>query len=234
MKRWTILTVVWVMNWQLTPAICAAASEGSLQIDNAVVSVGENGPAYYAQSFVAPNGTLDSATLKLASAGGNGDSFFRVLITDTSGGTGVGLHPTNVRFESPTLKLPLDLTYPINRNEFTTFVIPVGGIQLTSGGTYALVIDCFSDFDGVQNFMGTGLNANAYPNGHFFYYGIGFHEGDTGMRFAHFADDANWVDFLPQDMAFELHYTPAVPEPASFGTLAAIVVVSAVVQRRRR
>lgn len=201
-----------------------ALTIGDLQIDNAVVAFGEQAIPYYAQSFVAPEGTLDEVTVLLASSSGPGGTHFRVLITETTGGTGAGIVPTTVLFESPSLTLPFDPSYPVNRLEFTAVAVPLGALLLNPGLTYALILDAFVEYDGVPGSAGFAQN-NAYSEGHYFYYS-GFHLLPTPnpRRADHFADSAHWIDWNDEpskDLAFEIVYTPfasaphAAPEPGT-------------------
>lgn len=220
---------------------CHGSFIGSLEQENIMVSLGENGAAYFGQSFVAPNGFLTNLKFKLGSAGGPGDSPFRVLITEVVSGPPSNnrygyIAPTTILFESSTLVLP----YLGNSNPTTTteFSVSLPQLSLTPGNTYGFVLDAFSDFDGVQNFMSVASNDN-YEDGDFFYYGIGFQAGDTGQRLQHFGDMENWITyrgFYNQDIAFQLSFEsspPVIPEPAT-STLTVIGAITCLALLRTR
>ena len=199
----------------------------NLAIDNAVVAFGEQAPAYYAQSFVAV-GNLETVTFLAASASGPDDTDFRVLITETNGGTGAGIHPTNVLFESATLTVPFDPTFPINRLEFTQFDINAGGLALSPGTTYTIVLDAFVAYDGIEGSAGSAQNRN-YADGHFFHYGGSVAVGD---RTTHFLDVANWVDGrVDDDLAFRLVFS--IPAPTTLALFGLGLIGLGFARRRR-
>lgn len=203
---------------------------GTLRVDNGVCCVGENASAYYGQSFVAPNGVLNKVTVLLASANGGvphipePDHYFRILITETESfsvpGTRSTIRPTSVIFESSTQFLSDDRSNAFDRLQFTAFNLYLGELQLISGSTYAVVIDVFSEFDGQWDYMGSGLNSNAYAEGNFFYFAG---TASNGNRQSHFASE-DWGSFLESDLAFELDFTPNSLPPNPVPELASIIV----------
>lgn len=182
---------------------------GNMTFTNGVVAVGESAVGYYAQTFVAPATTPKALSFYLASADHSGPMNFRVLITEING-TGSAIVPSTVLFESPTLSLPFDPTFPINRNEYTRFDVPLMALSLTPGLTYAWIIDGVVARDGIGDGAGSALNSS-YSGGHFFYYG----DFLTGSRASDFANVGGWNDFDPsegrsrQSLAFEMAFAPS-------------------------
>jgi hypothetical protein len=116
-----------------------------------------NNTSYFAQSFVAPNGTLDELRFVLApqspALDNAGDNVFHLLLTETAGGTELGtpelIRPAAVVFESADLSLPL-------LGPQTEFSVLLGGLSLTPGATYAWVLDAFVAADSVPGKSSVG------------------------------------------------------------------------------
>lgn len=172
-----------------------------------------NNTSYFAQSFVAPNGTLDELRFVLApqspAPDNAGDNVFRLLITETVGGTEISnpelIRPAAVVYES------IDLTLPLAGPQ-TEFSVLLGGLSLTPGATYAWVLDAFVAADSVpgKSSVGEACCDDPYADGHFFF--LNLTDGSGSTRAEHF--DRVWNDFPDQDLAFRLFYTP-IPEPGT-------------------
>jgi hypothetical protein len=191
-----------------------------------VYEVGETNTAYYGQTFLAPAGLAQDFTFFLDWSSGAGPMDFRVLLTTTQ--TFVGnIRPSTVLFESSPLTLPVD-----NDNTFTSYTVNFGGIDLVDGDRYALIIDAFSEFDGVSGTAKQGSITNggsADPNGIFIYY-----NESGGDRSNHF--NSQWANVSSWDAAYSLTFSdPAVvPEPWSIAVWACLAGVAGVVSYRRR
>jgi len=228
MTRQRLLAAI-VVYALVSPVTVDAVVIDNMRAGTGVVAFGEPAVAYYAQSFTAITDNLVQVKFLLASAAGPGPTPFHFLITETAGGTGESLQPTNVIFESAELSVPFDPSSPFNRREFTTFTVDVGNLLVHVGSTYAFILDGFVTLDGVSSEAGAALNTD-YPNGHFFYYArspIG------GTRASHFANTAAWNDYLDEDLAFRLTFVD-VPEPSSIALLCIGVFMSTFTLRRFR
>ena len=186
---------------------------------------------YLGQTFIAPNGSLDSVRILLEGdpiqVGNQGDTIFHVLITEFSGANnGQDFHPTTscdgspgVCFESANLTLPWLTT---GQQEF---LIPLGGLALNPGQEYFLLLDAWV----TRNNIGNQIRVGATYDGT----GIGRSRGVTGQesagRQAHF--DGYWNVTPGPDLAYQMTYTP-VPEPST-AALCAIGLAMVAIARRR-
>jgi len=188
---------------------------------------GEFNTAYYAQSFISPisgvQSVLGTLTFELATVLGPDDVEFRLLITETTGGPGTGIRPTNVLFESDRLTLPF--TKPEDAL-FTTFDVDLGGLVIEPAITYAWVLDAFVEFDMLRGVALTGSNDN-YSDGHLFIL------NDVGgqTRADHFA--AVWSGPMTQDFTFKLGFEP-IPEPSTMLLLGSGLAGLGVFRMRRK
>ena len=178
---------------------------------------------YLVQTFVAPDGTLDSVRIVLEGdpiqVGNQGDTIFHVLITDFSGtNNDQDFHPSTVRFESG------DLTLPLLTTGQQEFLIPLGGLALSPGQEYFLLLDAWV----TRNNIGNQIRIGATYDG----IGIGRSRGVTGQesagRQAHF--DGYWNVTAGPDLAYQMTYTP-VPEPST-AALVALGLIALVLRRR--
>lgn len=183
---------------------------------------GETNTAYYAQSFIAPGGLAKDMTFYMHPYG-VGDSKFRVLLTEVGTNLG-GLHPTTVLFESPTITVTPSAT-------LQSVSVSLGFTPLTTGQTYAWVLDAFVAFDGNDDIAGLGGSTVVETGnvGHFFFY-----NAFGGDRSTHFAD--NWTNswYIPS-MAFEMNFVDAVgvPEPSSLAVSGTIALLGLALGRRK-
>ena len=190
------------------------------------VQLVSNNTSYVAQSFVAPAGSaLDSVSFQLqsqaAALDNAADNVFRLLITETVGGTEL-LNPTLIR-PSTVLFESADLTMPLAGGT-QLFVVNIGGLPLVGGSTYAFVLDAFVTADGLPGKSAVGavahdtnpLDNTSYNGGHFF--SLNLTDAQLAQtRAQHFS--APWNDTPDHDIAFRAEFT-AVPEPGSLALLA--------------
>ncbi|WP_121628985.1 Ig-like domain-containing protein [Tropicibacter alexandrii] len=176
-------------------------------------SIGEPNTAYYGQTFVAEGPSLNEVSFGLNAYNYGDDVEFRVLIvevdlTEISPGYW-DIDPETVLFESGAMSVASGTSETVS--------VDTAGLTLTEGQTYAVIIDAFSEFDGVY---GTGnvdyyFNGTGDPDGQFFYLNV-----NGGDRATHF--DQNWSDRNGQDMALALDFgDPVLTDENTAHTIAA-------------
>ncbi|HME99433.1 MAG TPA: hypothetical protein VKK06_06110 [Terriglobia bacterium] len=182
-----------------------------------VYPFGEPGAAYYQQTFVALPGKAQDLTIFLAS--NEGDTKFRVLIVDVAPGIASNIGPNgeilspirstfvpnHVLFESATITVPFDPSYPILRNEFTPYTVHLGGLSLSGGSRYAFVLDAASEF--TTGRRGTAWVAitkdDSYSNGTFSWYDGYLLDAISTNRTAVFQNVYGWAEYNnDNDLAF--------------------------------
>ena len=146
---------------------------------------------YFGQTFVAPDGTLDSVRIVLegdpVQVGNQGNTVFHVLITEFSGtNNGQLFHPTTSCGGSPGVCFESgNLTLPLLTNGQQEFLVPLG-VTLNAGQEYFLLLDAWVTRDGIGNQIRIGATWSGD--------GIGRSRGVTGQeeagRQAHF--DGAW------------------------------------------
>lgn len=166
---------------------------------NSISPFGEPDHSYFAQSFIPPqDGSATQLTFGLIRNSGDEATEFHVLITETVGGTGSSIRPSTVLFESGTIShFPLAAPGDPPIEEFT---VDLGGVPLTGGTTYAIVLDAFVTRDGVSGRSGLETKSG-YPDGHMFIFPVA-----GGSRDDHFSSD--WIDISSNDLAFDLIIEP--------------------------
>ena len=233
---------------------CIGSAHGEIVVENhqpdpnvsaAVWGFGWYPPAtypsetYFAQTFIAPpNATeLSSIQFTLQSNGTDNPQMtgvrpFRVLVTNDASSAQYDFLPTEILFESGTLVSPYDPNPP---GVFQTFRVPITGVPVTPGTTYAFVLDAFSDFAPGEFSIRT---VQATSSGNFYdgeFYAARAPVDDSfmpiGTRADHFTSE-----FLPSgpdiDLIFEATF---VPEPGSVATVAiALCIVAGIAARKCR
>lgn len=111
---------------------------------------------------------------------------------------------------------------------FEKVTFNVGNVALTPGSSYVAFLSASNVFDGLFDGARVGfVNTNPYANGLFVY-------NDNGSDFGALAT-TNWGVLSPAyDLAFEMHFTSAVPEPSTYGLFGAAALAGLIVYRRRR
>lgn len=189
-----------------------------------------SGSSYVGQTFTALDGLAQSLTIYL----GWRPIDLTVLVTDvtTPGagyvpGSGGVYYPGNVLFESNVLTAPSTQSPPL-----VPYTMNLGGLQLTQGGAYAIILDAYSvgtnnPIDPAQVGVATFTGGDAYAGGEYIANNLG--PFPSGTRAQHFA--SGFTAFHPNlDMAFTMSFTnqPApVPLPASLPMLLGGVVLLA-------
>jgi len=185
---------------------CVAAPIVNFPSTTFLGTLGEPFAPYYAETFMAPPGVLTDLAIELEGDSGPDDVEFRVLITEVMG-SGLTFHPTTVLFESATATF--GSAAPVS-----VLHIPLPGLSLVAGTTYAFILDAFVTRDGLDGRARVGMNGT-YSDGAFY-----FNQGLAGTsRQDHFADSWFFAESLYppdfHDMAFQLNVAEPVPEPST-------------------
>jgi hypothetical protein len=221
---WVIVVLVAI---GFNPTMASADTIHNDAIWTSVVPFGEPGAAYYQQTFVALPGKASELTIFLSS--NEATTRFRVLITEVVAGIASNIGPngellspvrstfvpSNVLFESATITVPFDGSYPLTRDEFTAYTIPLGGLPLKAGSTYAFVLDAASEFTGGRGTAGVAITkGDSYPGGTFSFYDGYLLSGATGDRTAHFQNGYGWGEYNhDNDIAFRLRFAANTASP---------------------
>ena len=169
---------------------------------------------YRGETFIAPGGVGESATVYLTrSIGSQRGLEFRILITETVGGS--QFRPTNILYESDTLIDPFGTSPGL-----LSFTVDLGDLPLMEGREYALILDSYVGNNTRNQSTDTGMSSNytrsipgPYLDGIFVQL-----LASTGTREEHFS--RGWYEFPEEDLAFELVFGP-IPEPGT-GFLVAV------------
>lgn len=193
---------------------------------------------YFAQTFVAPpNATrLTSVRFTLQSGHTEDSQFanerpFRVLITNNAATAPYRFLPTEILYESPSLISPYTPNPP---DVFQNFVVPIPGVSVTPGMTYAFVLDAFSDAVANQYSVRSvqATTTSNFSGGEFYAARLPIDDNlmPIGSRDDHFA-----TQFLPSgpdvDLIFEAKF---VPEPGSMTIICVATIPLAWLAYRRR
>ncbi|HEY2801442.1 MAG TPA: PEP-CTERM sorting domain-containing protein [Chthoniobacterales bacterium] len=189
---------------------------------------GQPNTTFYAQSVVADDAFLNSATLQLIATAGNINFNFLITGARPDGGGGLGFAPdlSNILFNSGELTA-------VNGNPLTDFTLNPN-VPVANGQLLFLVVESLS-YPGSGNgaVEATAFNGatDQYPPGEFVF--INTNPGDTYAT----VNGEPWAHRSPnnEDLAFAVTFS-SVPEPATTALLGLAVggFVLAGFRRRRR
>ncbi len=157
--------------------------------------------SYYGQTFLAPSGLAETLKIRINVSDllGNDGIDFRLLITETTR-TGNNFLPTNVIFESELFTIGNEIgIFGLQTGPDPT--LPIGGIDLIDGQTYAWILDSVSAADGFQGF---GYVGSRHPQQ------ADFHGGALLANFdlEKGALDQPWLYVSQLDFAYQMDFSP--------------------------
>jgi hypothetical protein len=185
-----------------------------------VAPVGEPDSATIGQTFIpgAAHTVLENFSFHLRFEEG-GDVGFRGYVSQWDGEklTGPLLFESALQMLSP------------GANTFRPFVFDTGLLSLTPGVQYVAFMSASNEFDSIAGYAGLAapVQQDSYAGGNLVL-------ALNADNFAALSSDP-WIEIFGLDLAFTMSFEgAAVPEPAAFGTIAAIALLVLAGARRMR